>query len=956
MYSNNKITKAVRLAIMLGAGATSLAAMPAFSADAAKDPAAKKDKIERIEVTGSRIKRTDMETSSPIQVTTAKDIEVTGLTRIEDVMNSLPQVEMGQTSYIANGASGTATLDLRGLGPNRTLVLVNGRRLQPGGVGIQAPDINQIPTALVDHVDVMTGGGSSTYGADAVAGVVNFIMKKDFSGFQLSAGAGGYQHNNRNKYIQGLMDKKGFVYPTGNTGVDGKDYNLNVTMGGDIADGKGHVTAYAVWRRNDPLLQGARDYSSCALNGAGTSCGGSANTPNPHFDIFPVVNGAVDYSKEFWGYLNPNGSGFKADDGYRYNYAPVNHFMRPNERFSIGTFANYQVTDNVNTYLETSYMRDVTAGQIAESGTFFAQEYRLDYNNPYMSAAQKQQLQTLFGQGPNDQFVAYIGKRNVEGGPRSDHLEHNSFRIVLGANGDLSDTWTFDMSYQYGSTSSSSTYKNDLLAPKIGPRVGAVGTTCTGSCIPYQVWTLNGVTSAQAAQLAGVGIQNGITTQTVYSAYATGDTDFTLSTADAPVAAVIGVERREVTFDATSDTVYAEGQLLGQGGPTPSLYGAYNVNELYGELNVPLVTEAAMAKSLTLELGGRLSHYNTSGNANTYKVAMEWTPIDDYKFRASFNRAIRAPNVNELFSAQSIGLWSGNDACAGATPGYTQSQCANTGMTAAQYGNVSASPAGQYNQFTGGNPNLQPEKANTVTFGLVAAPFDNFNFSVDYFDIKMDQVIDTVGSQLILNTCAETGLANFCNNVQRSASGSLWLGQQGLIRNLRSNVGGRHWRGVDLSANYSMDMAGGTMNLAMIGSYSLKKEYQPISGDAALSYDCSGNISVDCVAQPKWRHTATATFNKDDWSVTAKWRYIGKANYTGTTDVLAANGINAYNLFDLAGSYYINDNLSVTASMNNIFDKEPPMVGNTITSNANTIFGAYDQLGRYMHLGATLKF
>lgn len=199
---NNKLTKAVRLAIAYGAASTAVFATNTFAAEEGAEA------VERIEVTGSRIKRTDMESASPVQITSQEEIALSGFTRIEDMMNSLPQIEASETAFQANGASGTATLDLRGLGSNRTLVLINGRRMQAGGVNSQAPDINQIPASLVKRVEVLTGGGSSTYGADAVAGVVNFVMNDDFEGFEISVGGSAYQHNNDNKYIQGLMDKK----------------------------------------------------------------------------------------------------------------------------------------------------------------------------------------------------------------------------------------------------------------------------------------------------------------------------------------------------------------------------------------------------------------------------------------------------------------------------------------------------------------------------------------------------------------------------------------------------------------------------------------------------------------------------------------------------------------------------------------------------------------------------
>lgn len=950
---NNKLAKAVRLAIAFG-GASS--AVFAANANAAEEQQAA-EQVERIEVTGSRIKRTDMEGASPVTVMSAEEIKLSGYSRVEDILNQLPQIEAAETSFLSNGASGTATLDLRGLGSNRTLVLVNGRRLQAGSITSQAPDVNQIPASLIKRVEVLTGGAAAIYGADAVAGVVNFIMNDDFEGLQLNVGASGYQHNNDNKYIQGLMDDKDFEYPSGSSGIDGRSYSIDLAIGGAFDGGKGNAVAYAVWRRNDELLQGSRDYSSCALNRTQSACGGSANTPNPHFDMYPIVDGSPDYTQNFWGYLNPNGNGFIEDDGYRYNYAPVNHFMRPNERFSFGTFVNYEINDNFRPYLEASFMHNRTAGQIAESGTFFNEEFVLDYNNPLLSDVQKQQLQTLFGQGDDDQFVAYIGKRNVEGGPRSNNLEHSSYRIITGLEGEINDLWSYDVSYNYSATSSSSVYINDLLAPKIGPRVGAVGTECVEAdgCLYYNVFELNGVTPEQAAQLAGVGIQTGLVTQQILNGYVSGEIEqLHIPSAPAPVAAVFGFERREQTYERISDTVYEEGQLLGQGGPSASLAGDIEVTEFFSEFQVPVLDE------LNMNAAFRWSDYSTSGSDTTFTVGADYTLADAYKFRASFAKAIRAPNVGELFSAQNIGLWTGDDPCAGTDPSYSLEQCQRTGMTAAQYGTgaVSKSPAGQYNQVAGGNPNLKPEEADTITLGLVANPFDNFNFTIDYFDIQMENVIASVGAERILNNCATTGDAFFCDNIKRSASGSLWLGQEGYISNLSDNIGGRHWRGVDLTANYSMDLGEGTLDLGINGYYNIKKLVQPVLADSSLDYDCTGTISTDCFTTPKWRHTFQADYSMNDWRVTAKWRFYGEVDYDGTADtkLAEAGGVDSYNFFDVSGSYSINEHVTVIGGVNNILDEEPPMVGNSLSTNANTISGFYDSLGRFIHLSVNMTF
>jgi outer membrane receptor protein involved in Fe transport len=332
------------------------------------------DLLEEVIVTGSRIATVDgFGRTSPVTVVGMDDIESTGLTRVEDVLNSLPQVETALHSFDANGISGTASIDLRGLGSNRTLVLMNGRRFPPGGVSTQAVDVNQIPSAMIERIEVLTGGASATYGADAVAGVVNFIMRR-VTGVEISAGISGYQHDNDNKFIQGLMDAKDFEYPTGSSGIDGKAYNMELVIGGDFDDGRGNATVYATWRENEELLQGARDYSSCALANNSGSCGGSATAIVPNFFIAPSVNGVSDYSVSEFLSLQPDGSLTPYDGSNVYNYGPINHFMRPDTRWSLGAFVDYEINEHAIAYLETNFANDRTYGQIAESGTFFAAE------------------------------------------------------------------------------------------------------------------------------------------------------------------------------------------------------------------------------------------------------------------------------------------------------------------------------------------------------------------------------------------------------------------------------------------------------------------------------------------------------------------------------------------------------------------------------------------------------
>ena len=933
---------------------------PLVLAQGASDKNSKKSDevtLEEIVVTGSRIAREKgFGQTSPVTVIGKEDITSFGLTRIEDVLNTMPQLETSQNATISNGATGTAELDLRGLGPERTLVLMNGRRLQPGGTYTQIVDVNQIPAAMVERVEVLTGGASAVYGADAVAGVVNFIMRK-VQGVELSLGASAYQHNNNNSYIQGLMNDAGYSYPSGDSGFDGSTYNVDLLAGSDFGGGRGNATVYATYRKNKALLEGARDYSSCALNSAGTACGGSSTAPNPNFFIYPMVPDAqgtidnVNWNDEWWATLQPDSSLADFDGTNVYNYAPVNNLMRPDERWSAGAFLDYDINEKATAYMEIQWFKDHSKAQIAQSGTFYVDEI-LPLDNTLFPDTFRASLEARF---PGQQwFDIEPGKRNVEGGPRYDMLDHASFRIVAGLKGAFTDNWNYDAYYLKGMTTSSSTYINDIYSPALTEPMYGQLCAADSSCIPYNVFTYNGVTTAAAQGLGGVGISDNHTSIQMWSGSVNGNTGFGLPAGNIQVAA--GIEWREETYEDIRDTVYADGLLLGQGGSTPSLSGAFNVWDVFGEADVPLLADMPFIKNLTMNLALRYSDHDITKGQTTYRVGLDWNTNDILRFRMGYNRAIRSPNIEEFFSSNYIGLWNGVDPCAGATPEYSVTECARTGMTAAQYGNVTANPAEQYNKQFGGNPNLEPEKADTYTFGIVVQPSNKLKFSVDYWNIKIDNTIDEIGAELIVNICASEG--KLCDMIHRLPNGSLWQNQAGYVVDTYQNIGKQKWEGVDLAGTYWLDAMSGTFNFNIIGTYMMKKQTTPIAADPSTAYDCNGIISGVCFPSPKWRHTATVTYDSHGfWTATARWRYYSHVGYDGTTDKIV--DLTATSYFDLSTDLKLFGNSDLFLGVNNVFDNAPPLVGSGLSGpwgNANAIAGYYDTLGRFFFSRLTFRF
>jgi len=911
--------------------------------------------VEEVLVTGTRIATEDgFGATSPVTVVTAENIQNLGFVNIEQVLNSLPSIETSQNANISNGSTGTASVDLRGLGTNRTLVLVNGRRMTAGGAQTQAPDVTQIPTIALERIDVLTGGASATYGADAVAGVVNFVTRK-MNGIEIRAGYSGYRHDNSDGYSQGLLDKRGFAYPSGTEGPDGENNQIDLAMGSDFADGKGNATFYATWREQDELRQESRDYSSGALNSAGTGVGGSANAIVPNYFLAPITAdgagpGGYDYAQEAFVSLQPNG-GFTPYDGTNiYNYAPINHFLRPLTQWTAGAFVEYKINDNFTPYAEFMYSSSQTRAQIAESGTFFAEAYFLSLDDfPDAFAAS---IAELYPDRTSDDFGIYVGKRNVEGGPRSNNFTNDGFRLAVGTKGDINDQWSYDVSYLYAQTRQNSTYINDFFAPNITAVLNS--DACDNGCPGYSVFQPGGVTGEQADQLTGTGILNSQSSTEVINGFVAGEL-FTLPTASNPIQVVVGYEWRGESFDRTSDTVFAEGQLLGQGGPTPSLRGGFSVSEFFGEANIPILD------GLVADLAYRYSDYSTVGGQDTYRFGLDWQPIDMARVRAGFNRAVRAPNVAELFSVNNLGLWGGVDPCATATPEYSPEQCARTGVTAAQYGNIVASPANQYNQISGGNVNLDVEEADTITIGLVLTPTDTLTVSLDYWKIEIENTIATVGAENIIRQCAENN--KLCSSVNRSGSGSLWQGETGYVFNGLQNIGTNTWEGVDVAGSWMMDAMGGTFDVKLAGTYMLTKEVEILPGE---SYDCVGLISTRCYPSPEWRHTLSARYDSNEWwAVTARWRYFGGVDYdgalsgkrsTGADTIAQGNLDGGESYLDLNATFRFMGDSELLVGINNVLDEAPPLVGGTLSSNANAVAGFYDTLGQYLFAQATFRF
>ncbi len=935
-----------------------------------------------IVITGSRIPQANLVTTSPVTQVTAQDITSAGVTRVEDMINQLPQAFAAQNSTVSNGASGTATVNLRGLGSVRTLVLIDGRRMPYGSPSDTAADINQIPGGLVDRVEVLTGGASAVYGSDALAGVVNFIMKKDFEGIRADAQYGMFQHHNDysgpgnlRSVIAGraATNPSQFKLPADNV-TDGISKEVTLMLGVSSPDKKGNLTGYVTYRNNKSVLQANRDYSACTIGAATATaftCGGSSTSFPGRFTDFASYNYTLDTST---GAFKPFVSSRD-----QYNYGPLNYYQRPDERYTLGAFGHYELNSHADIYTQLMFADYSTVAQIAPSGDF-GNTTTINCDNPMLSAGQKTAI------GCSSALIASSGlvdmtilRRNVEGGGRQDDLRFQSYREVVGARGDIGQGWSYDVYGQFSRVQQSRTYNNDFSVSRLTKALDVVDVggvaTCRSvvngtdpACIPYNIFKANGVTQAALNYVQIPLVQTGFTTQQVVSGSVTGNLgEYGLKSpyADRGVAVVLGLETRRDVLSKTVDASFATGDGAGQGGPTKGLNGTTQVREFFSEISAPLVSDKPFAKLISLDAAYRKSSYSRNVETNTYKVGGDWAPIDDVRFRASYQQAIRAANVVELYSAQSEGLFDlAADPC-GASKTATLAQCNATGVPTAFYGNGAAldSPAGQYNLLSGGNPNLAPEESKTKTYGVVLAPqfLPNFNMSVDYFDIQIEKTISSFGSENTLNACYKLNLAFACKSIHRNAIGQLWT-NRGYIDDLAANIGALKTTGYDVNANYKFDLdmvrlkGMGSVAFNLVGTYLNKLETQPNA--ITPKYNCVGFYGSVCgTPNPKWRHRARASW-QSPWNVNvaATWRYYGEVmRYDNTADRVDAK-FNAQSYLDLSGDVKVGDTVKIRLGVNNVFDRDPPLMAGGGGGNGNTYPQVYDGLGRYLFIGVTKDF
>ena len=963
-----------------GVGAT-LSALVAMSSAFAEQAA---EKLERIEVTGSRLPTSsEVATSSPVAIIRAEDLRLDGYQNLELALNNFPQFSPDQGSRISNGASGTATANLRGLGAQRTLVLLNGKRMVAGSPTALSPDLNQVPPQLIQRVEILTGGASAVYGADAIAGVVNFILNDRFEGVQADAAFAFSNHQQKNAFMQGLLRERNLAIP-GDKSMDGETGSASLTLGGNFAQDKGNAVVSFRYLKSEALLQSERDYSACALGpdrrtGRAICGGSSAGEPGLFFDLgYFKANPEIDPLDERALTLDrPSGRVRDfAPPGDLYNFAPLNYYQRPQERYGFNAFINYEVTRDARVYAEFGYHDDRSVAQIAPSAFFFVPT-QVRWENPFLNDDWRANL--IFrdangnvATGPGTVANMELSRRNVEGGGRQDSVRHTSYRNVIGLRGSAGH-WDYDAFVQASGVNFSQKHSNDFSISRASFALDVVRDPVTGApvcasalsgaapnCVPYNMWSLDSITPEALAYVQVPALQRSAITQNVIGATASanlGDFGIRVPGSRAGPEVAFGIERRTEDLDSVPDPVFAE--LLGQGRPITPLKGGFEVKEIFGELRVPVLDLG------TVNASYRWSDYDTGVKTDTFGVGFNFAPWKSVRVRGSAQRAVRAPNVVELFDTQFqtfYGLDPG-DPCAGPNPTRSLADCQRTGVTAERYGRIFDSPFAEYPMTAGGNPQLQPETARTYTLGMVLTPFRDFSATIDYFDVRLeDAIVTEFDGGVIFQQCLDTGNPLYCDLVRRDpTTQSLWLGSANVIA-INRNVGSTRVSGADIALNYRIKLPKGhNVAFDMLGTYLRSQSFQAFV-DGPTS-QCEGLFQSDCtvVPLPKWRHRFRATWQPPwNFEVAATWRYVGSTKSSGIFDGIRPVEVftlAAMNYLDLAGSWSVTKRVTLRAGVNNVTDRDPPMAaGVGFAINGNTFSQMYDSLGRHVFTSATIRF
>ena len=951
MYNNSKVAKAVRLAMIFGASAAAAISAPAFSADEGAE-----EDVERIEVTGSRIKRADMESASPVSVITTADMKMQGISNVADALQNLTAQSGGLTASVNNGGNGNSTVDLRGMGANRTLVLVNGRRMIASGTGATATvDLNTIPMSAVKRIEVLKDGASAVYGSDAIAGVVNIIMRDDFEGLEFDAS-----------------------YAETSEG-DGEESTISTTFG--VSSDKGNIVVNLGYYDRGTVRQSDRAYSDCPI-WEGTDddgkpykfCGGSGSTLG--MEAFTTA-GRVQFE--------PGGNGTSSASGYhpfigtgegndRYNYAALSYLSTPATRYNASVLGKYEISDEVSFFAEAYYTNRTSVQQMAPnpiggwSGVGSGNAFQPDQNPEVYPYSGLYDFAT-----PGETNLIYPLRRMKEMGNRMFEQEVNTVQITTGFDGMLFDEYSWNVFYTYGRNSAIDRSKNYINLANVASSIGAncEGVTVDGT---FDNYTVDGNdTAAPCINYYGYG--NMSETDADYLRYTDQGTSGTelehmggSISGDAfelpagMVGFAFGLERRKESAFNQPDAFSSGG--LGSGNAVLPTAGGYSVNEAYVEAIVPILSDLPFAESVDMELAMRYFDYDTFGSDTTWKVGLTWRMNDMIMLRSVASTAFRAPSVGELFGGQSDNFANYTDPCNvyGGDPAADSNTkyaaaCAKDSAAGLIASDGSYSQAnGQVRAQSGGNPDLGPETADTFTVGAVVEPIEGLSFTVDYYQIEMENVVSSVAVGTQYDKCylagANGGVGGsdvMCANIRRNSTTGSFDGTEAFSQNLAI------WdlEGWDFNAEYAFEAVGVEWRADWEASYVTVWDETAFAGEEALEY-------AGVIERPEWKHNFGLSANWEDLSVSYNILYVDEMTITEVANEgddpadYVTPVADSFITHTVSAAYQMNDNISLRFGIDNITDETPPY--NSTYDDANTETTQYKYIGRNFFLGTTITF
>ncbi len=919
-----------------------------FNAPAFAQDAEEAEEEDRVTVTGTRIANPNILATSPITSVDSLDFSLGNSVNAEQFLNTLPQAVPGFDATSNNPGIGEATVDLRGLGDIRTLVLVNDRRYVSSNQNPGVVDLNTIPASLIDRVDIVTGGASAIYGSDAVAGVVNFILKDDFEGIELDTS---YQSTEEG---------------------DAEVFNTSFTAGTNFDNGRGNVTVFGSYTNRKSAFQADREESAFSLVDTGREGGlqqtGSVNIPSTFvfdtgvdFTAAGVANPPCEgegleldaggfCTTDSLGYLfNPTGQGVlpfinSGPNTSRYNYAPDNYLQIPQERYSIYGSFNYDITDTIEAYGQAIWVSSQTEQLLAPTPVFTTLTVNLD--NPFL-AGDEQALAVLAaastgdadGNGVADAQIL-TGRRLQEVGGRLSDIDNDSFQFQGGLRGTVWD-WNWDLFGSFGQARSSIIQTGNVSrsAYQAAVREGRAN-----------IFVENGVSGDVASEIERIGAIQGVTEQTVVSGSMAGDLDMIKSPfADTPFSVAFGAEYREESLNVRVDSVL--GPDVAGFNQAPATAGSFDVYEFFAEGALVLVEDYRFVEDLSVTGAYRYSDYSTVGAVNTYALGASWTPIEGLRLRSQFQRAVRAPNLGELFQPQVNGFPNIADPCSGGVNGGFSDetdidQCIANGVPAAAVGTEIQANA-QIEGFFGGNPDLGEEISDTFTIGAVFEPtfVDNLTITVDYYDIQIEDVISNIPSQTIFDLCFVQSQGQFCNAIRRLPNGAV-----DDFDSFAQNAAELASSGVDVSVDYSYDFGKfGNFGVYSLLSYIEEASFLPLPTSDLI--DCPGFYGGECgEPTPEFKANTRFDWSLGPWAARLRWTYISSVEDDafrsgGDTD-LAVPDVDAYNQVDLTGYWTVNDNVFLSVGVQNIFDTDYVIIGDGSAEQSNTYPATYDVFGR----------